>query len=365
MIAGAAVLVVVLVPVVLLGGAANPTCTATPITRGGAGASAAGHFAAPLQLQHGRWYRVGATEYTGSGFGSYGPQSDLWSYPDTYAELSTLSGNPANVATGDFTFSDADALGELPYMTGLRVRVGGKAMVLYKRDVGYGQGPDGQGPGSLIYRLDVFSTAAAQLGVTKTPVTIALAPADGTAPTLGTAAGGVSSATANCGPAGGGSGPLPPLNDTDQVQIQPDGSATAPASAPQAVKLAVGAANQIDATPYPEPTDVHYDGQELSTLWPAYDCSATVSYVLYRAGLRGVTATDSSGLMSYGDAGPGRWITIYANTTHTWIVIGGRAFDTSHYGASTPAGTGPRWLADPIGNLGDGLSYVVRHPPGL
>ena len=69
--------------------------------------------------------------------------------------------------------------------------------------------------------------------------------------------------------------------------------------------------------------------------------------------------------MSYGDPGPGKWITVYANTTHTWIVIGGRAFDTSHYGPATPAGTGPRWLADATGNLGDGLSYVVRHPPGL
>jgi hypothetical protein len=363
LVVGGVLMLIVLLPVVLLGGAANPPClSTTPITGSGGGTPGAGHFAAPLQLAAGRWYRVGATEYTGSGVGSDG--SDLFAYPNTFAELSTLNSNPADLGVSDFTFSDADALGVLPYMTGLRVRVGRREMVLYKRDVGYGQGPGGQGPGSLIYRLDVFSTAAAKLGITKTPVHIQLAGTDGTGPTLGTTPAPPGGATSDCTPTGGGSGPSAPLNDTDQVQITADGSATAPASAPHAVALAVGAANQIDATPYPEP-DVHYDDQDLSQLWPAYDCSATVSYVLYRAGLRGVTATNAAGLMSYGDPGPGKWITIYANTAHTWIVIGGRAFDTAHWGPTTPAGTGPRWLADPTGNLGDGLSYVVRHPPGL
>ena len=51
---------------------------------------------------------------------------------------------------------------------------------------------------------------------------------------------------------------------------------------------------------------------------------------------------------------------------HTWIVIAGLAFDTADYGGpNIPAGSGPRWRQDPLGNLADGLTYVARHPPGL
>ncbi|HUE25853.1 MAG TPA: hypothetical protein VMP89_03695 [Solirubrobacteraceae bacterium] len=75
---------------------------------------------------------------------------------------------------------------------------------------------------------------------------------------------------------------------------------------------------------------------------------------------------DSTGLESYGDPGPGRWITIYANAGHTWIVVAGRAFDTANYGGpNTPSGDGPRWRSNPTGNLADGGSYVERHPSGL
>ena len=355
----------ILAPVVLLAGASNPPCTTatTPTATGspGAGGASAGHFAAALHLQAGRWYRVGATDYLGD-WGASPTQSYLPAYPDTFAELSTLDTNPAN-GTGVFTFADADALGALPYLTGLRVAVGGREMVLYKRDIGYGQGPDGQGPGSLIYRIDVWRAAATRLGISKTPVAIQLAPADGTAPTLGQLP--AQPTTPACAGTAAPTTALPGLNATSETQIGPDGYATAPASAPQAVKLAVGAANQIADKPYPVP-DVHYDDQNLTQTWPAYDCSATVSYVLYHAGLRGPTATTAAGLMGDGLPGPGRWITVYASTSHTWIVIAGRAFDTSHYGGlDTPAGTGPRWEPDPTANLADGQSYVARHPPGL
>ena len=49
-------------------------------------------------------------------------------------------------------------------------------------------------------------------------------------------------------------------------------------------------------------------------------------------------------------------MTIYANAGHTWMVIAGLAFDTAHWGPTTPAGTGPRWLikADATANLDDG-----------
>ena len=50
---------------------------------------------------------------------------------------------------------------------------------------------------------------------------------------------------------------------------------------------------------------------------------------------------DSTGLESYGSAGPGQWITIYADAQHTFIVIAGIAFDTADYG-------GPNIPAAPV-----------------
>ncbi|MGI8557485.1 MAG: hypothetical protein ACR2ND_04110 [Solirubrobacteraceae bacterium] len=46
----------------------------------------------------------------------------------------------------------------------------------------------------------------------------------------------------------------------------------------------------------------------------------------------GDNAGDSTLLESYGQPGPGRWITVYANSGHAWIVIAGLAFDTADYG---------------------------------
>ncbi|MGI8559711.1 MAG: 3D domain-containing protein [Solirubrobacteraceae bacterium] len=148
-----------------------------------------------------------------------------------------------------------------------------------------------------------------------------------------------------------------------QARILADGTAAAPQNAPTAVKLAIAAANEIHTKPYPDPV-AHFGS--LAYPWPAYDCSGTVSYVLYKAGLHSSWPDVSGTLEQWGLSGPGRWITVYANSGHTWIVIAGLAFDTADYGGpNIPGGSGPRWRSDPIGNLADGLSYVVRHPAGL
>jgi 3D (Asp-Asp-Asp) domain-containing protein len=153
------------------------------------------------------------------------------------------------------------------------------------------------------------------------------------------------------------------LTPGQTARILPDGTATAPQEAPAAVRLAITAGNLIHTRPYPEP-DVHYG--TLANLWPAYDCSGATSFVLYAAGLMGPEARNSSGLESYGQPGPGRWITIYANSTHAWIVIAGIALDTANYGGPPiPAGTGPRWRSEPLANLTDGTNYIARHPEGL
>jgi 3D (Asp-Asp-Asp) domain-containing protein len=149
----------------------------------------------------------------------------------------------------------------------------------------------------------------------------------------------------------------------ERADILPDGRAVAPIDAPPTVRLAIAAGNLIHTRPYPAP-DVHYGS--LSRLWPAYDCSGAVSFVLYGAGMLGSSALDSTDLENYGLPGPGRWITIYANPAHTWIVVAGIAFDTANYGGpAIPAGSGPRWRKEPLANLNDGGRYVARHPPGL
>ena len=165
--------------------------------------------------------------------------------PDSFAELSLLDRNPYPA----FTFADANALNNLPYGTALRVANGHRQAVLVKRDIGYGQGP-GQ---AIPYRIDIYDTAAAPLGVTKTTVAIALAPASGTAATLDQlpAPPTAPNTSAACPPPAGA--PLT-LTPGQQAQIQPDGTATAPSAAPAAVKLAIAAANQIHTHPYSLPT---------------------------------------------------------------------------------------------------------------
>lgn len=142
--------------------------------------------------------------------------------------------------------------------------------------------------------------------------------------------------------------------------INPDGTATAPAGAPLVVQQVIAAANQIIDTPY------QYGGGHGSFTSAGYDCSGAVSYALHGGGLLS-TPEDSTELESYGLAGPGKWITTYADSGHAFVVIAGLAFDTAHFGPFTPSGTGPRWLqpADALANLGDGGDYIVRHPAGL
>ena len=129
-----------------------------------------------------------------------------------------------------------------------------------------------------------------------------------------------------------------------------NGFATAPSEAPQAVKGAIAAANSISMTPY------IWGGGHESFYAPGYDCSGAVSFALFGAGLLEHPLT-SGQLESYGEPGPGRWITIYANATHAYAVIAGLRWDT----VGDPAGTtGPRWHAEPPYPAG----FVVRHPAG-
>ncbi len=67
-------------------------------------------------------------------------------------------------------------------------------------------------------------------------------------------------------------------------------------------------------------------------------------------------ALDSTGFMSWGEAGPGKRVTIYANAGHAYMVVDGRRFDTSAIRE-----TGSRWTRTHRSTSG----YVARHPRGL
>lgn len=144
-----------------------------------------------------------------------------------------------------------------------------------------------------------------------------------------------------------------------RTRINRDGTATAPSNAPPVVQWIIAAANRIINTSYCS------GGGHGSWKSSCYDCSGSASYALHGGYLLS-TPEDSSQLESYGDPGRGRWVTIYADASHAFIVVDGRAFDTANFGGpNRPAGTGPRWRYNPRGNLADGGQYIVRHPPGL
>jgi cell wall-associated NlpC family hydrolase len=133
-----------------------------------------------------------------------------------------------------------------------------------------------------------------------------------------------------------------------------NGIAYAPDQAPDAVKQAIWAANQIVGMPYRLG-----GGHKLGFTDHAYDCSGTVSFAMHGAGLL-ATPRDSSSFMRYGVAGKGQWITVYTNPGHAFAVIAGLRLDTS--AAGDPAGgSGPRWRP----NLRSTRGYRARHPLGL
>jgi peptidoglycan hydrolase-like protein with peptidoglycan-binding domain len=118
---------------------------------------------------------------------------------------------------------------------------------------------------------------------------------------------------------------------------------------PTRVRRIIAAADRIAGMPY------KYGGGHGSWDDTGYDCSGSVSYALHGAGLLD-SALTSGGFMSWGAPGKGRWVTIYANPGHVYMVVDGRRYDTSGRDES-----GSRWQSRSRSPAG----YTVRHPPGL
>jgi peptidoglycan hydrolase CwlO-like protein len=138
-------------------------------------------------------------------------------------------------------------------------------------------------------------------------------------------------------------------NPSGRAKLLPNGQAVPPDNAPGPIRGAIAAANSIATKPYV------WGGGHGSFQASGYDCSGAVSFALHGGGFLS-SPLDSTGLEVWGSGGYGRWISVFANSGHAWMIIAGLRFDTSGTG-----GSGPRWstiLSDPNG------PFVVRHPSG-
>jgi hypothetical protein len=114
------------------------------------------------------------------------------------------------------------------------------------------------------------------------------------------------------------------------------------------------------------PDPAAYPGQRENG-GPGYDCSSATDYILYGGGFGQTLLQDNvpaaTTLESVGYAGPGKWVTIYANPSHAYIQVAGIYLDTAGGEGKppNPPNTGPRWT--PTGTRPNG--FIARHPPGL
>ncbi len=111
----------------------------------------------------------------------------------------------------------------------------------------------------------------------------------------------------------------------------------------------IAAGDEIATRPYV------WGGGHGSFVSEGYDCSGSVSYALHGGGLLS-SPEDSTALESYGEPGPGREITIYANSEHAFMVVDGKRFDTVALSE-----TGTRWSDSMTSTAG----FVARHPAGM
>lgn len=146
-----------------------------------------------------------------------------------------------------------------------------------------------------------------------------------------------------------GGGGEPVEQAPEKGYIDSNGMAVAPASAPDEVKAIIDAGNRIATKPY------KYGGGHARWNDTGFDCSGSISYVLHAAGLLS-RARDSTGFMSYGEAGRGTWITIRTNPSHAYMIVAGLRFDTSAHSR-----TGSRWSEQ----MRSASGFRGRHPEGF
>ena len=125
-----------------------------------------------------------------------------------------------------------------------------------------------------------------------------------------------------------------------------NGQAIPPSNAPARVVGVIEAANKIA-----KGEGYCYGGGHASFKSKCYDCSGSVSYALH-GGRFLRRPMDSSGLMSWGKRGKGKWITVFSNPGHAYLTVAGLRFDTS-----MTRGEGPGWSKEMRSSSG----YRKRH----
>jgi hypothetical protein len=148
--------------------------------------------------------------------------------------------------------------------------------------------------------------------------------------------------------------PAAPLAPPGRAKLRKDGTALAPADAPANIQAAIAAGNAIHTFPY------RWGGGHRSFTDTGYDCSGAVSYVLHAAGLLASPMPSGPLASSWGVPGKGRWITVFANASHAYMVVAGLRFDTSAVGERLNQGSGPRWRSTKRKATG----YTAKYYPG-
>jgi cell wall-associated NlpC family hydrolase len=133
------------------------------------------------------------------------------------------------------------------------------------------------------------------------------------------------------------------------LRVLGDGQVVPPRNAPRAVQVVMQAANAISKYPY------KWGGGHGAWRDNGYDCSGSISFALAAAGFVDSPLT-SGNFMTWGEPGPGRWITIYANPGHVFMYVAGVRYDT---GALRGPGH-TRWSDAPRSTAG----FTAVHPPG-
>ena len=147
------------------------------------------------------------------------------------------------------------------------------------------------------------------------------------------------------------SGPVPAdlkIVPGSRARVLRDGTAAAPANAPDEVKRIIASANEIAKLPY------KWGGGHARWRDTGYDCTGSVTYAFRTTFRRGRLPT--FGYSNWGLPGPGRWITVYANSGHVYAVIAGLRYDSSGLRIA-----GSRWT----GQARSSASFVARHPAGF
>src|SRR5208282_196047 len=147
-----------------------------------------------------------------------------------------------------------------------------------------------------------------------------------------------------------GAAPVTSTAGTVPSEVPTDSTTSAGYGATEGVvQRVIAAGDEIATRPYV------YGGGHGSFESTGYDCSGSVSYALHGGGLLS-SPEDSTELESYGESGPGKYITIYANSEHAWMVVDGKRFDTVALAES-----GNRWSSSTTSTAG----FVERHPAGM